>query len=325
MGKFQARLPTLKQRRGRSAGPLQGSKAGEWRRQRGGRASPACHRADAKLSLLSVASGPGPADIATEDPLFQPRPVPATPFAERVRSGAGRRTIGVALTLLIEALMLLVLLTLGPGRPPGVEDERSTVVSFRGEEVSEEAPGPRPERERRAEERPTTQPRHAEEPRPPLPVEPTVAPPMPAIVPTPWQLPPSLPRSPVRPAPSAGAVYGPADNRSAASRDTEQVGTAPNGEPLYAAEWYREPDDDAMRAYLSGARGPGSGLIACRTAPDYRVEDCVALSDYPEGSQISRAAIAASWEFRVRPPRLGGRSLVGAWVRIRIDYRLERR
>jgi protein TonB len=85
-----------------------------------------------------------------------------------------------------------------------------------------------------------------------------------------------------------------------------RVGTAPDGEPLYAAQWYEEPGEDMMRSYLSTARGPGWGLIACRTAPDYRVEDCVPLSEYPEGSQINRAILAAAWEFRVRPPRRGG-------------------
>jgi protein TonB len=80
-----------------------------------------------------------------------------------------------------------------------------------------------------------------------------------------------------------------------------------------------------LRAYLSTARGPGWGLIACRTAPDYRVEDCVPLDEYPEGSQINRAVLAAAWEFRVRPARIGGRSQVGSWVRIRIDYSIGRR
>ena len=133
------------------------------------------------------------------------------------------------------------------------------------------------------------------------------------------------PANAVRPAPPAGRVYGPVDTgRSAAFRDTERVGTAPNGEPLYAAAWYREPSDETLRDYLSTARGPGWGLIACRTAPNYRVEDCVPLTEYPEGSQINRAILAAAWEFRVRPPRRGGQSLVGSWVRIRIDYRIGR-
>ena len=80
-----------------------------------------------------------------------------------------------------------------------------------------------------------------------------------------------------------------------------------------------------MRGYMSTARGPGWGLIACRTAPDYRVEDCVALAEYPEGSQINRAVLAAAWQFKVRPPRRGGQPQVGSWVRIRIDYGIERR
>ena len=239
---------------------------------------------------------------------------------------AGRRALGIVLTLLIEALMLLLLLTLGPGKQRGIEDGRTTVITFRAEEISEEASEPRsPEPEQQAEERPAPPRPEADEPRPPQPAPP-VPPAAPPILPMRWQLPPAaaIPRNPDRPAPSARPVYGPADIRSAASHDTERVGTAPNGEPLYAAEWYREPDDVMLRNYLSTARGPGWGLIACRTAPDYRVEDCVALNEYPEGSQINRAVLAAAWEFRVRPPRLGGRPLVGSWVRIRISYELGR-
>ena len=189
----------------------------------------------------------------------------------------------------------------------------------------EEAPeARRPEPEQRTEERPETERPEPEEPRPEQPAEPAITPRV--TLPTPWELPPSapLPRNEDRRAPSARPPYGPPDTRSAASRDTERVGTAPNGEPLYAAAWYREPEDNMLRAYLSTAQGPGWGLIACRTAPNYRVEDCVALGEYPEGSQISRSVLAAAWEFRVRPPRLGGRSLVGSWVRIRIDYVFDR-
>jgi periplasmic protein TonB len=240
---------------------------------------------------------------------------------------AGRRTLGLGLAVLIEALILLLLLTLGREVRPGVEDDRRTLVSLIPAETSQEAPEERrPEPEQQAEARPEAQRPRPEQPRPPQPAEPAVppaAPPAPPIMPMRWELMPSaaLPRNG---APPARPLYGPADNRSPAMRDTERVGTAPNGEPLYAAEWYREPAAAMMRAYLSTARGPGWGLIACRTAPDYRVEDCVALGEYPEGSQITRSALAAAWEFRVRPPRRGGRPLVGSWVRIRIDYGIGR-
>lgn len=262
-------------------------------------------------------------DAATEDPLFQPRPVPAIPYVARLRSGAGRRALGLGLAVLIEALLVLGLLSLVSGRQAAVEKERPLEVSLDVREVSEEAPqARRPKPEQRAEARPETQPPQLEQPRPPQPAEPAPAPVAPAIIPMQWQLAPST--APPRPGPPARPAYGPADNRSSAFGDTQRVGTAPNGEPLYAAQWYREPDDHMLRTYLSTARGPGWGLIACRTAPDYRVEDCVALGEYPEGSQIDRSVLAAAWEFRVRPPRRGGQPLVGSWVRIRIDYDLGR-
>jgi protein TonB len=89
---------------------------------------------------------------------------------------------------------------------------------------------------------------------------------------------------------------------------------------MYAAAWYREPTHQELAGYLSTATGPAWGLIACKTVADYRVEDCVGLDEYPEGSHMLRAVLAAAWQFRVRPPRVGGVSQVGDWVRIRIDY-----
>ena len=107
--------------------------------------------------------------------------------------------------------------------------------------------------------------------------------------------------------------------------DSERVGTAPNGEPLYAAQWYREPTNQELSAYLpkNMPDGGGWGLVACKTAPRFKVEDCVELGNSPPGSRLAGAVRQAAWQFLVRPPRVGGKSLVGTWVRIRIDYSVE--
>jgi protein TonB len=237
----------------------------------------------------------------------------------------------------IEGLLLLALLSLGPTDQRGRKEERITVVNVApADPIEETSETPSPEPEQPAEAQPAPQRPVPDEPAPPTPAEtplpqpaqPAPAPISPILPPTPLERPAPVatPNVSTRPAPPARRTYGPPDSGgSPAFRDSVQVGTAPNGEPLYAAAWYREPRPDQLRGYLSTARGPGWGLIACRTAPDYRVEDCVALDEYPEGSQINRAVLAAAWEFRVRPPRLGGRTLVGSWVRIRIDYGFERR
>ena len=268
--------------------------------------------------------------------MLQPSLVPATPLAERLRSGAGRRTLAISLALLIELLLLLLLLSLGVGKQPGKEDQSITVVNFEAAEEASEEAAQAPEPAPHAEERPAPQQQPTEQPlppqpAPPLPPRPVEAQPLPTppvTIPAADERPPSAvaPPAAAQPAPPPRRVYGPPDTGgSPAMRDSERVGTAPNGEPMYAAAWYREPRPDQLRAYLSTASGPGWGLIACRTAPDYRVEDCVGLDEYPTGSQITRAVLAAAWEFKVRPPRVGGKSLVGSWVRIRIDYTIQRR
>lgn len=267
-----------------------------------------------------------PADIATEDPLLQLTPVPEDRFVDRLRAGFGRRALAFGLVVLVEGLMLLLLLSFGAETPPIEEPRELTVINIQAEETSPEAPEPAsPERAEPTEEsQPPTRAMRPPQPAEPEP-EPAPAPAPRVIIPMPNDRPLSVPGPAVRPSPPAGPVYGPPDRGgSSLLRDTERVGTAPNGEPLYAAAWYREPRPDQLRAYLSTATGPGWGLIACRTAPEYRVEDCVGLAEHPEGSQINRAILAAAWEFRVRPPRRGGQSMVGAWVRIRIDYSIHR-
>lgn len=257
-------------------------------------------------------------------PLQRPRLVPAGVLSERFRTEAARRAVGLCVALLLEAVLLLLLLSLSldGSKPP--RQERSTLVSFSVNPEPAPEPAASPEPQARREERPVPK-----APAPPPPPSPAAAPP--PVVVAPPVSPPARPIVPVPAAPAtarpaqavpAGRVYGPPDSGSRPSDDSARVGTAPNGEPLYAARWYREPYDDELRGYLSTATGPGWGLIACRTAPDYRVEDCVGLEEHPLGSMINRAILAAAWQFKVRPPRLGGRSLVGEWVRIRIDYEI---
>lgn len=231
--------------------------------------------------------------------------------------------------MLAEALLVLALLTLAPEmRRP--EEERTTVFSFspeRNELAAPEVARDPATAERDARESPSTEPVDEpieSAPAPPEPVEVSPAPP-PVVAMSREQMAAAdialIPARPPAAAPPRRAAAGPPNIGASSGGDTPRVeGAGPNGEPLYAASWYREPYPEELRGYLSTSRGPGWGLIACRTVSDYRVEDCVAVGEYPEGSNIARSVLAAAWQFRVRPPRLRGEPKIGEWVRIRIDY-----
>lgn len=95
-------------------------------------------------------------------------------------------------------------------------------------------------------------------------------------------------------------------------------GEAPGVGKLYNAEWYREPTRAELATYLPpGLKGPAWGMIACRTVEAYHVEDCRELDESPPGSGLARGLRRASWQLLVRPPRLDGKPLIGAWVRIK--------
>lgn len=100
--------------------------------------------------------------------------------------------------------------------------------------------------------------------------------------------------------------------------DSEVVGRGPNGDPLYAAEWAREPTDAEIAGYWPHNTS-GWGLVACKTTANDRVEDCQELDQSPAGSHLASAVRQMAWQFRVRPPRKGGRAMIGAWVRILIE------
>ncbi|MEP7316231.1 MAG: hypothetical protein ABI667_06005 [Sphingomicrobium sp.] len=122
--------------------------------------------------------------------------------------------------------------------------------------------------------------------------------------------------------PKKGADSGEQQASASMPGDSPTVGTAPNGEPLYAAEWYREPTNQELAFYLPKRmpEGGGWGMVACKTVARYKVDQCVDIGSGPAGAGLGRAVRDASWQFLVRPPRVGGKVMVGEWVRIRIDY-----
>jgi protein TonB len=234
---------------------------------------------------------------------------------------ARRRAGGLALALLIEAALFLALLTLGVAGKRE-RTEALTTVEFAPEKQPEPAPDV-PEKEAKASALPRAVPKpRPDQPTPPQP--PIPLPPPPAAVLSPKEVPaPTTSRIKAVIRDDMQGPVGPPDTGHAG--DSEQVGSRPNGEPIYAARWYREPTNEELRGYLSTASGPGWALINCRTVAGYRVEDCVLEGEYPAGAQIGRAVMAAAWQFKVRPPQVGGRVLVGEWVRIRITYELRAR
>lgn len=131
---------------------------------------------------------------------------------------------------------------------------------------------------------------------------------------------------------AAGDIAGLPNRKAGAAGDTGQQADAngggpgkgvrgPGGEQLYNADWYRRPTSTELAFYLPKNRQAlGWGEIACRTIEGYRVEDCALLGESPAGSGLGRAVLNAAWQFRVQPPRIGGRPLIGSWVRIRIEY-----
>jgi len=120
---------------------------------------------------------------------------------------------------------------------------------------------------------------------------------------------------------STGASHGGGGN-------AEGTGDGPGGARVYNAEWYREPTRAEMSPYMGAARGGGAGdwaMIICRTVERFHVEDCREVDESPRGAGLARALRQAAWQFLVRPPRVDGKAQVGAWVRIRFDFKASKR
>ncbi|PZQ61138.1 MAG: hypothetical protein DI544_06075 [Sphingomonas taxi] len=237
----------------------------------------------------------------------------------RTRDDAGSRVISTLLALAVAAAIVFALLTMGGVvRGDFGDGRRLTTFDVTNEGASERKPTQRREtRQRQAAQRSET----PVTPTPAQPRPPTPAPPVPDPV---LHLPGVmiLSRSDYAAA-DIGRIKGTAGPVAAPGGDSgdgdtsETVGLGPGGEPLYAAEWYRKPTRAETSTYMPAGR-TGWGMVACRTAPRYHVEDCRELGETP-GSGIARGLRQAAWQFLVRPPRKGGTPQIGAWVRIRFD------
>lgn len=220
----------------------------------------------------------------------------------------------MSFALLLVALLVLVLIRMGAwrGLPPGGGTALSTF------DVA--PPGP--------EKAAAQQPRRQTKATPQRTITPPVAPPPPPVPVPEIELPGVIKLSRAdyaaadigripSVAPEAGGGGGQAG--AGGSGGTEGVaGGGPNGETLYAAEWVREPTRAELVTYLPARQESGWGVIACRTVERNRVEDCREMGETP-GSGIARGLRRASWQFLVRPPRVNGKPLIGAWVRIKFD------
>jgi protein TonB len=226
----------------------------------------------------------------------------------RQRASLKRRAAALALALVAAALVILALIELGivPAPPPDtlnplhIFDVPLVPAPVRTISRTVKPAGSRP-------------PKAAPKPQP----TPAAAPTPPAFI---------LMDSASFAAADIGKIApaaAPKDDGAGSGKDSVAAygpGEGPGGAPLYYAEWYREPTHAELSTYMP-ANGPPTGfaLIACKTVAGYHVDNCRVLGETP-GSGFGRAMRRAAWQFLVRPPRLGGKSLVGAWVRIRIDF-----
>lgn len=258
------------------------------------------------------------------------QPITSPSVAERLRTRLGRRGVAFVLALIVELLIALMLLGLIPTITP---KEKPKTVTFGIAASDGDAPAAKEEPKAKAKARAKAE--QGEQPEQPQPVKSDIVPPPP--VPEAKQPPSFLvltrqdyaaadishAKASAPAAVAAAEDGGDSDSGgSSGAGDSPVAGKGPHGETLYAAEWYRRPRDSELSPFVPDrARGvEGWGEIACRTVERYHVEDCQELGDFPRGSGYAGAVRRAAPQFLVKPPRVGGRMMVGSWVRIRITY-----
>lgn len=228
------------------------------------------------------------------------------------------------LALAIELLLVLLLLFFVPPVPGRKESGRTTVFGVEASK-GEDSPDKKPAEKQQQKKAAKAQRAEAQtQPPPPVPVP--VETPVPVGPPTFLKLSRNdyqqgdIARMPSR-GPTRSQDSEVADSGGARADDSPIVGTAPNGEPLYApGGWVRKPTNAEIEPYRPRRAKNGTGTIACRTAPRNRLVDCQILGESPRGSGFGYAAQQASWQFLMRPPRLGGKEQIGVWVTVTGEY-----
>jgi protein TonB len=226
------------------------------------------------------------------------------------------RLASVGLALALVGLLIWVLIRMGgmPFLPPGDGRPLSTFdVAIPGPKQEVSHPKQR-EREAKVTQTPAERPPVTPPPPPPVPLSELELPGVIKLSRNDYAA-ADIGRIP-RAAPAPGGASGPPGNASGGAKG--EAGAGPNGETLYAAEWVREPTRAELITFLPQRQQTGWGMIACRTVERNRVEDCREMGE-SLGSGIARGLRRASWQFLVRPPRVNGKPLIGAWVRIKYD------
>lgn len=230
-----------------------------------------------------------------------------------------RRLLGFLLALAVEVLIIVALLLWSPYLTPKPKPERA-LTTFSLSPAPDKEAAKKDSSQTKATSAATNGASAARPARPTPITPPTPVPPTPPVK-VAGMIPMDLGSADI------GKIKGSADSATGDAgngKDSSLAygpGEGPGGMPLYKAEWYREPSNAELNGFVPKMpEGGGWALIACRTIPNYHVDNCRMLGESPMGSGLARDMRLAAWQFLVRPPRRGGKALVGAWVSIRIDF-----
>jgi protein TonB len=231
-----------------------------------------------------------------------------------------RQQLGpLVLTILLHIIVVALLLFYkGAPVPRMVEQSLKTIFLPPAKEESEEPAKAETKQERKTEDSAASEPPANPEP----PVEPPKAPEPPPIPIGPNWLTMSRADFAASDISKMARVRKGSDPGPAAdSTSAYGPGDGPGGAQLYDPDWFRRPTHAELDGYLAASMpSKGWGLIACQTIPRNRVDNCRTLGEFPLGSGFGKAVRDAAWQFQVLPPRINGKPMIGAWVRIRITY-----